>query len=194
MANVWGVIVSLYYYYLWEIENRAASTFIITYYTMGLYSLLANIILGLFASCGGTSGNKMLMRLFIRISMVLTILFVLLTIYFKCFYLGFYGAALGAASGESYVFSRLITGRTGIQTQDKAILAVKDAMDYVIGWYTVCQIVSTVSWVVLAVLIKYTVSIELWAPDPKVPKLIHLSRQGMNTASLKSMRVIDVVA
>ncbi|KAI5180301.1 hypothetical protein PAEPH01_2733 [Pancytospora epiphaga] len=193
VVNILGIFRSVYYYYLWPIESEATTGFIITYYTIGLYSLCANIILGLFSSCGVTNGSKFLMRMYIRIVVVIIVLFAMLTVYFRFFYIGFYSTALGSRSGHSYVFSRWITGRTGIQPQEKAILAVKGSMEEVMQWYTICQIISIVCNIFLIGLMKYTVSIDLWAPDPCVPSMINVSRRGMNTSTLKNIRVIDVV-
>lgn len=195
VINLLMIAYSYYYYYLIDIENDAAPSFMVTYYTTGIYILCFNLLFGLFASCGGTSGYKFLMSIFMRAVIVYLMIIGGLSLYFSCFYINIYGGQVGEAAGRDYVFSKRLTGRTGLLMQDRALIFVKDDMGHIINLFVMVQIVSIVFFLVQLGLIMYAKSIKLTSePEPRhVPRIVELSRRGLNTASLKMRNVVEVV-
>ncbi|KAI4291023.1 hypothetical protein PAPHI01_0297 [Pancytospora philotis] len=193
LANLVIMLMSLYRHDLMSIETKVTREFFLCYYGAGLYLAGWNILLAIFNNCTSTSGSKFLMRTSTKGIIGTTIVIVGLTLYFRIFYIEFFGASLGAISGQSFEFSRFLTGKTNIKQQDQAILYVKMGMEWLIHTYSMVQIITVVCNLLMYGMLRYATSIDLWKAPEEPPRIVGLSRQGMNTEALQSIKVVDTV-
>lgn len=191
LANAAILVMSLYRYDIWSIESDVTSDYIFTYYQTCLYIISANILLGIFCNCGSTSGSKFLMYICTRLLMCSSIIGIIAVIYFRWFYLDFFGSSLGAKSGQSYEFSRLLTGKTNIKQQDSNVLLIKEAMRHLISVFAIIELITIGCNIIIMILLHYNMKIELWKKPQPAPNIVDSSRRGMDSTALASIKVID---
>jgi len=194
ITSVIVILRSLYDYELWNIEREAAKSLIITYYDFALYLVFINLIMGLYASCGITSGKKIFMTIYIKLDILMLLINSATVLYMYFYYPETIGMCIGTRAGQSPAFNSKITTKTGITSTSMSVLEIKKEISSVIIHFVYSELIVIAASLLLLFSFMYVIRIRLSFPSPLInPPVIDCSRQGLNTASLKKRRVVDMV-
>lgn len=175
------------------VENMVTTEAIFSFYTFGLATCGINIILGLLVACGVTSGSKVIMTIYHKFNILCIFLNLGFTLYFKLLYKITFSTKLGSNSGISIGLRGVLTAQYNSVAIDEAVVQVKRDMIYIIDFYTITQCIVLCSSLFLYIITKVLLKIKLYKEEsPRLP-VVKMSKQGLNTESLRSWKVIEVV-
>lgn len=193
LVNIASLVCSFYYNYLMTVEAELTRDYIVTYYTMGIYTICLNILVGLFATCVVTSGNKIFMTAFTKSAILAQCVVVLFSVYFYFFHVSLFNRSLSATAGKPSAFSAILPYRNSIGFDVlKAPMYIQNDFEYVVNRYILLQVISLAIFFSIVMLTKYIRGIQLYVEPPKAPAIVEISRRGLNTTCLENRHVVEV--
>ncbi|KAI5149497.1 hypothetical protein ENBRE01_0940 [Enteropsectra breve] len=173
-------------------EDKCNNALIVTFYGSGIKLNAINVLIALFAICGVTSGNKMIMGIYTFVSLVFIFVNVAFLIYMSFIYKSQFNLTVGSEITKDVELSHSLNLYFGVSMRAEALEAIKMDMLEVLALSAKVQLSVILSSIFLIALVKYLNGIRLKKPDVKIPPITEMSKLGLNTSALDNRRIVSL--
>lgn len=195
VINIPLPILLIKHYTIISIESDSLAMGYLSILSMYKIVIIFNITLGMFASCGVNSKVRMYMKVYLFITFFYLFLFLACILYVKNHYLQKLLEKFNMKAGSNVSIRCLIETDLDCNMATKTChTAMAAATNDLIRYFVLISTASLILHLLNFIFIKVATNIRIEKPEIKLPKIVTITKAGMNTQSLRQKRVLDVNA
>jgi hypothetical protein len=176
-----------------KIEADTLNMGFLSIFNMYKMVIICNITLGMFASCGVNSKVRIYMKAYLFIAFFYMFLFLACILFVKHQYLQKLLEKFNMKAGSDISVRSLIeTDLECTYSSRSCHEAIKNHTHFLIKYFVLISSISFILNLLNFIFIKIATTIKIEKPEVKIPKIVTITRAGMNTQSLRQKRVLDI--